>query len=264
MELKRCDVDGTIIGTGGSIRKICEANLVSLQDALLQDADLWKADLRGANLQGADLQGANLYNADLRSANLQGASLRGANLYGADLRYANLRGADLYSADLYGANLQGADLRKVNLQDATLHNANLQGTYLQNAYLYIVAADLEGAILPNFQIVPEVGCFFGFKQVQSCYNCEKQIIELLIPSDAKRTSSLIGRKCRADYVLVNSAWNIDHSPSPEVRFYNRMYRDNKIEYRIGKHVYADSWDDNIRTECTHGIHFYLTFQEAVE
>jgi len=112
--------------------------------------------------------------------------------------------------------------------------------------------------------VPEVGSFFGFKQVQSCANSKRQIIEVLVPSDAKRTSSLVGRKCRADQVLVVNAWHTDHSLSNETQFRNRLYNDKTIEYRIGEHVYADSWDDDIRVECTHGIHFYLTFQEAIE
>jgi hypothetical protein len=34
------------------------------------------------------------------------------------------------------------------------------------------------------------------------------------------------------------------------------------EYREGQMVYPDSYDDDIRVDCTHGIHFWLTRREA--
>jgi len=35
-----------------------------------------------------------------------------------------------------------------------------------------------------------------------------------------------------------------------------------LEYRVGELVYPDSYDPDIRVECTHGIHFFLTREEA--
>ena len=175
----------------------------------------------------ANLEGADLRSADLRGANLMGANLMGANLYG-----ANLRSADLTSADLRSANLTSADLGSANL---------------------------EGAMLPNFQIVPEVGQFNCFKKVSGDVT-----LELLVPSGAKRTSSLVGRKCRVSYATVLSASDAAGNPITGGEFTSLVRTSNPITYRVGETVHADSFDDDIRVECSNGIHVFLTRREAVE
>jgi hypothetical protein len=166
----------------------------------------------------ADLYGADLSGANLRGANLLGADLRGANLYGADLS-----GANLFSASLRGADLRGADLRGADLRDA----------------------DLSGADLPNFSLCPEEGDFIGWKKVSG-----QSVIKLLIPASARRTSSLVGRKCRAEFVVVL-----------EGEGYSLR---GDLHYKTGETVYPDKYDPDIRIECTSGIHFFITRKEAEE
>ena len=178
--------------------------------------------------------------ADLREANLRGANLRGANLceanlYGADLYGANLRGANLRGADLYGANLYGADLREANLREANLR---------------------EAKNIPFIPLVcPERGSFTAFKK------CGSYIIELLIPQDAKRCSATT-RKCRASYAKVVAITNMDGSQAEVDHVTNHAYE--PIEYKIGEYVHPDSFDDDRWNECSHGIHFFINRQEAVE
>ena len=168
--------------------------------------------------------------ADLREANLRGANLRGADLYGANLRGANLRGADLY-----GANLYGADLREANLREANLRGAKN---------------------IPFIPLVcPERGSFTAFKK------CGSYIIELLIPQDAKRCSATT-RKCRASYAKVVAITNMDGSQAEVDHVTNHAYE--PIEYKIGEYVHPDSFDDDRWNECSHGIHFFINRQEAVE
>src|ERR1700682_828544 len=175
-----------------------------------------------------------LYGAHRRGADLYGADLYGANLYGADLYGADLRGADLYGADLRGADLYGADLRGANLRGADLYGADLRG------------ADLYGADLGNWQIVPETGTFEGYKKLNN-----KTITHIRIPEDAKRTSSLIGRKCRASHVICISGSGLST-------------HNCKTNYNPGTTVTADSFDPDIRVECSNGIHFFITRKEAEE
>ena len=178
--------------------------------------------------------------ADLREANLRGANLRGANLceanlYGADLYGANMRGANLRGADLYGANLYGADLREANLREANLRGAKN---------------------IPFIPLVcPERGSFTAFKK------CGSYIIELLIPQDAKRCSATT-RKCRASYAKVVAITNMDGSQAEVDHVTNHAYE--PIEYKIGEYVHPDSFDDDRWNECSHGIHFFINRQEAVE
>lgn len=190
----------------------------------LSGADLRNADLRGADLDGADLTRADLTRADLWRANLQGAYLRNANLSGADLRRANLRDADLRDANLKGADLSGADL---------------SGAYLKGA-------DLSEAMLPTFQI-PQTGTLTVWKA------CQGVLVRLLIPAKAKRTASLVGRKCRAEYAKV--LWTAKPLPVS-------WRKKGRITYATGEIVRPDKYDDDPRVECTHGIHFFLTKEEA--
>ena len=191
------------------------------------DADGRRADLQGADLQDVDLRGANLWGADA-----QNASFAGADLQNADLGKADLRGADFFYANLQNVELRGADLR----------NARLQG-----------AKNIPD--LPWMSIVPECGSFIGWKRVGA------HIIKLKILDDAKR-SNATGRKCRCSAAEVLEIQNTDGTKSGIDRIYNNNYRG--ANYVVGEIVTPDSFDDDRWNECSNGIHFFITRQEAVD
>jgi hypothetical protein len=199
----------------------------------------------GADLTDADLTGTNLRGAILYGANLTCAILTGVDLTGADLTNAILTDADLTCADLRGANLTRAILTRANLTDAELTDAELTD------------AELTGAILPFFQI-PQYGDLTVFKKLKSGV-----IAKLRIPNNAKRTASLVGRKCRAEYVEVLELFNCDGDivDSADSWCSNGLH---VITYRVGDVVYPDKYCDDIRVECSHGIHFFLTLEEALD
>ncbi|SAJ89222.1 pentapeptide repeat-containing protein [Burkholderia multivorans] len=202
-----------------------------------------KAAVEAAVEAGADLSGAYLSGADLRDADLSGAYLSGADLRDADLRDADLSGAYLSGAYLSGAYLSGA----------YLSGAYLSGAYLSGAYLR--GADLRGADLRDvknfaFQIIPDEGAFVGWKKLKNGV-----IAKLEIPADAKRTSTPIGRKNRAEFVRVLELFGAEEGLSQH---------DGKTVYRVGEIVRPDSYNDDIRLECTNGIHFFVTRAEAEE
>jgi hypothetical protein len=191
------------------------------------------------------------YPGDLRGADLRGANLRGANLRGADLIGADLRGADLLGANLLGAKLRGADLRGADLIGADLLGANLRG------------ANLKDARLPHFQIVPEKGAFIGWKKVRildaSSESICNAVLELKILG--KRNSTLVGRKCRTSKVRVMSV----HTTSEAYKKHAHKivsWHDTKFEYKLGEIVTEPKYNDDIRVECTTGIHFFMTRAEA--
>ena len=227
-----------------------------LSGANLSGAKLSGANLNGANLSGADLSGADLSSAYLSGANLSGANLRnanlsGANLGGANLRGANLRGANLSSAYLHGANLSSADLRNANLSSADLSVANLSsadlsGANLSSAYLSGVK-NISGIALAESSIVPESGQFTGWKK------CRNGVLVRVLVGKKARRSNATGRKCRAEYVKVLEV------VGAEVGISNH---DSRKEYRVGKIVRCDKWNENRFVECGGGIHFFLTRIEA--
>ena len=204
-------------------------------------ADLSRTDLSGvnlsrANLYGADLSRANLYGANLSGANLSRTDLSGANLYGADLSRANLSRADLSGADLSGADLSGANLSRADLSRAK------------------IAIELLNKFYPI--CCPEYGEFIGWKKARN-----NMIVKLLICEDAKR-SSAYGRKCRCSKAEVVAIENVDGTLSELMEISSR--RDTNFVYCVGKIVYVDDFDDDRRNECSTGIHFFITRQEAVD
>jgi hypothetical protein len=226
-------------------QSILKADAESFKDfvvlAVKRSANLSGADLSGANLSGADLSGANLSGADLRSADLRSADLRSADLRSAYLSGADLRSANLSGADLSGADLRSANLRSANLSGANLRSANLSGANLSGAKEIPVLASCE------LSIVPEQGQFIGWKK---CKN--NVIVKVLIGRNAKR-SNATGRKCRAEYVKVLEVSGAEVGISQH---------DNPTEYRAGKIVRCDKWNDDRWTACGGGIHFFLTRAEA--
>jgi hypothetical protein len=184
------------------------------------------------------------------------ANLSEANLYGANLFRANLSGANLFRADLTGANLSEANLYRANLSEANLSEANLYRVDL-------TGADLTGADLPNFQIVPEEGTFIGWKKVK--YKGLYFILKLEIQNDASRTSTLIGRKCRASKVKVIQATEICLSGlelCTSVTEFTCLNDNYAFTYKLNE-IHETEFDPDIRIECTKGIHFFITKKEAM-
>ncbi len=166
-------------------------------------------------------------------ADLNRAYLRGANLSGADLRGADLSGADLIGAYLSGADLRGADLS----------GADLSGAYLRRARI-------------NYPICcPEEGSFIGFKKASG------YIVKLEILSDSLR-SSATSRKCRCDKARVLSITKLDGTDDGTLTVSSD--RDKNFIYKIGEIIEVKDFDTNRWNECSTGIHFFITRQEAVD
>ena len=135
---------------------------------------------------------------------------------------ANLRSADLRSADLSGANLRSANLRSANLSGA-------------KALPALVSA--QTTITPQGELI-------GFKKL-----ADGTICKLKIPADAKR-SNASDRKCRAEYAIVLEGEGVSQYASD-------------FSYRIGETVRPrEPFDENRWNECSSGIHFFLTEEEA--
>ena len=192
---------------------------------------LWLVD----NRKG---QRANLENANLKNAKLWCANLKNANLENANLESANLENADLENANLWGANLEDANLYRANLEDANLENAKL----------------------PNFKIVPERGSFHAFKKVRDNEGV-KYIIEIKILAEHKRMSNLVGRKCRSNGCKLVAVYDLEGKEvKTNKELTGKTY--SSINYNTTKEIKPDNYNDDIRIECTKGIHFFLTFIEA--
>lgn len=83
--------------------------------------------------------------------------------------------------------------------------------------------------------------------------CENEIIvRLLIPADARR-SSAEGKKCRADFADVLEIYGAKTAISKH---------DGETLYEVGKRMKCHKWDSCRWNECSGGIHFFMTREEA--
>jgi len=218
----------------------------TVEEAVRRYISLHGADLHEADLHGADLCGADLRNADLSYADLNNADLPGANLSGADLEYANLECSDLSVANLC----------YTNLICANLYGANVKGT------LFGEAAFGE-TILPDFPMAcPETGSFVAYKKIVRTkeYGIHRAfIVKLEIPEDAIRSSATTN-KCRCSKAKVLEIKDIDSGePIEEITNTNMI----RCVYKVGEMVYPDGFDKYRWNECSRGIHFFMTEEEAI-
>jgi uncharacterized protein YjbI with pentapeptide repeats len=278
------DLRGTFLNDANL--KLARLNDTRLENANLSNANLWRAVLQGAHLGNAILNDANLEGAYLSSANMTNASLRCADLRGAIIRQADLSEADLFKADLSWTSLKGSNLtcveanltvfvgarmQGIDLQSSTLCRADLRKAEMSRANLWhadlrdadfrdttLTGAILDGVIYDHntigIQPAPE-GDLIGWGKKSG------NIVKLLIPADARR-SCASSRKYRAEYVKV---LEIADGARSEISHYSHYATDEDSAvtiYKVGEITYADQWDDDRWEECSHGIHFFLSHQEA--
>lgn len=114
---------------------------------------------------------------------------------------------------------------------------------------------------------PSEGSFIAYKK---CYRenhagHDEYVVKLLIPEDAKRSSS-IGIKCRASKAVVLDIIPLSDKKKKVDTVYSAscLSSGKKFPYRIGETVYPDDFDENRFEECASGIHFFMNFEDAVE
>lgn len=130
-------------------------------------------------------------------------------------------------------------------------------------------ADLRGAILSGAKGLDSVKydentAFFALQCPESgAYTAYKKarglIVELEIPADALR-SFATSRKCRASKARVINITNADGSPAGDRVASDR---DKDFVYVIGQTVEVPDFDTDRWTECSTGIHHFITREEAV-
>mgnify|MGYP003369166239 FL=1 len=203
-----------------------------------KDAKMEKTSLHGADLSWAEGEGTNFGGADFTECDLEHDRFRGCSFRSADFRKASLYAADFRGCDLTGADLRGADVRMAILSEAILTGVRT-----------------DDATLGWKMHCPEQGAFLAYKKC--VYD---RIVQLLIPADARR-SSATAPTCRCDKAKVLTIKNFD-----ETKEFDEAWSlvDENFVYRKGQWVYADSFDEDRWKDSTHGIHFWMTREEAME
>ena len=124
---------------------------------------------------------------------------------------------------------------------ANLRGSNLSGTnYNENTAFFALQC-------------PEDGAFIAWKKLQ-----KGLIAKLMIPEDAKRSSATT-RKCRSSKAIVISIFDCDGKEVDK----GFSSRNSSFVYEKGKEVLPHDFDDDRWKECSGGIHFFITKQEAI-
>ena len=246
----------------------CNTYKEALEKAVRDNVDLSFANLSGLNLAGANLKGANLENADFSCTNCKAVIFQEANL-----KYAFFEDALAPYSNFINANLRKAYLGCTIFRNSTFNYSDLTNACFEYSDLYYAAfncanlcdvnfktANLRGANLIDAINIPYIplacpseGSFIGWKI------CTNHLIKLEIPEDARR-SSATSNKCRCDKAKVLAITDFEEKTS-----FKRVINKNFIKcvYEVGKMVYPDNFDEDRWNECSHGIHFFINKQDAI-
>ena len=120
--------------------------------------------------------------------------------------------------------------------------------------------------VPFNSACPTEGSFIGFKKIANIGidGHDYCIAKLLIPEDAERLSAG-SSKCRASKAVVLNILNTDGTPVKDSVLANTKFfslYDSAFEYRKGETIVPDNFDTNPWKECSNGIHFFMSFEEA--
>jgi hypothetical protein len=198
-----------------------------LEEAIRQKCDLRYSDLSGINLSGINLSGINL-----RGSNLSYSNLSYSNLSYSDLGYSNLSYSNLSYSNLSGSNMSGSNMSGINLSGINLRDSDLKRIYSTNTIL----SDGELIIWKKLQ--------------------ENLIAKLLIPTKAKRVNAIGYRKCRFEYAKIIAIYDGKKRVKEGLGIYSGLI------YKVGEIVKPDEFDKSPLIECSHGIHGFITRQEA--
>lgn len=137
------------------------------------------------------------------------------------------------------------------------------------------AFNIEQAMIePNIvQACPSHGSFIGWKKgliyatrsddITKIPSPAIALIQLEIPEDAERVGGYLNGKCRCSKAKVLSIRAIHDGKLIDNGIAFSMYGNNKTRYKVGEMVYPDSFDSNPYAVCSHGIHFFVSKENAL-
>lgn len=197
--------------------------------------------------------------------------LTGAKFSGCNLTHVAFRDCDLTDALFIDANLVGTDFWICKVSCNVIYRDYLDlkiptllyDNQLRADYSFCDIDNNEILMLRDIQryIYTEHQELIGYKVVES-ETCPRNVLicELLIPSYAKRIV-IEGGKCRCDIAKVRRLYTMNGEDF-KGRARPFIQSDSNLRYEVGKNVCADFYDDCIYIDCSGGIHFFMTEQEA--
>ena len=203
-------------------------------------------------------KGTDLSNLDFSGIDFTDAIGDNINFTNSNLSNCNFTGTRLENINFENANLQHAILKDCDMRFANFHNADCRGTQFEGTIMEY--SNHDGIIIDdtttNYKMhCPEKGPFLGYKK---CFN--DLLVTLLIPADARRVCATT-RPCRCDKAKVINITSFDYEEHYTEAW--SLCSAYDFKYTLGEYVYPDSFNPDRWTESTHGIHFWMTPEEAM-
>jgi hypothetical protein len=171
---------------------------------------------------------------------------------------------EFFGTDFVGIETIDSLMEFCHTRFSAILNSDLSGMTINNSILTI----RQCTNIHVAQIVPEVGTFIGWKKAY-IKGLGYGIVKLQIPATAKRSS--FGRKCRCDRAKVLEIYGYKYKygiKNEAVK--KKVYVDSAVSnfdpefvYTVGKFVRVKDFDEECN-ECSEGIHFFLSEQEAID
>lgn len=225
-----------------------------------------RADFSGMTIMNRSMSDCDLRYAIFDNATLINVTFGNSDLSGCSFENSNIKNVRFGGCLFTNVLLDNARIIRCSFDSVDLSNIVSNGCpgYTGEQKVFIRDCDFSTAKIPKDSfiyyttlIVPEEGSFIGWKR------CGKYIIKLLIPEDTQRSNGT-NRKCRCSKAMVLDIQNLDGSDANMDECIHYPVRGPITTYKKGEMVYPDSFDENRWNECSHGIHFFITRQEAVD
>jgi uncharacterized protein YjbI with pentapeptide repeats len=267
--------------------KFIESNLIN--------AEIRNCTLNSVNMSGADICSAFFYNCTIIDGTLNNckaehlifekSTLSCSCLYKFNANNSNFCQSFLKHLDVQDSTFEKTKFNHCNVNFSNFQRSIFQKTFFDKSYFNncsfrcsvlkeSISFDssfpnclLEDACILNVKhnnasfvihsVCPSDGAFIAWKTIM--FGKDIHLIKLLIPEDAERSSSTT-RKCRASKAVVLDIENLSKNTHVD-EIVNTRYV--ATLYKVGEEVIPDSWDNNRWNECSHGIHFFITREEAI-
>ena len=234
------------------MKKLTKKKLkVLLDDFRSKEAEAY-LDLSYISMRTKKLEGMDFSRVDFSNSDFSNVNFRFCNFDKAKLQHTKFSNCDFSGSSFVAADLFSADLRTCDLSDTNCDGTNFFAALLWEAKLDNLLATDRTKFFRNY--CPEEGYIFGYKK---CFN--ERMVQLLIPKDAKRCSATTNA-CRCDKARVVAITDVNKKKGYKEAM---SFVDPNFIYRLGEMVYADSYNEDRWHDSSHGIHFWMSFEEAL-
>lgn len=241
------------------------------------------------------------YEIDFMNCSFNNVHFRGCGLASCTFERTTIFLTDFYNCSFGGSYSHGRNIARVPVSfvDNTIfmgysgfyHCTFLKGSIFENCRIGYGDAELfvqdctfhshcveehTADFLEPFitQHCPSHGGFIGWKVVEGCIRERGSqelfeghgplIAKIYIPADAKRVNGPgAERKCRCSRAKVLEYYRPSDMKPICPDYVSSIYDKSFIYPGIGEYIKPDSFDDSVFMECSNGIHFFLTLQEAL-